>query len=444
MKEARPGKNLQIDDRSRSAGGRRAGDGRARWARSWRSIRAMARFWRWSAGRHSIRTNSPCGFSRRIGRASTSDPDNPLLNRAIQAQLAPGSTFKPLMALAGLETGAIDDQFTVHCAGGASFYGHFYHCLAKHGAVSLHRGIIESCNSYFYNVGNRLGIDKIAFYGDLAGFGHKTGIDLPNEAEGIMPSPQWKIRNFRQKWYAGETTIGFDRPGRADHHAAATGARDRRHRHGRRLVQAAPGKGARNRHRGNGRSIRRIVQKVIDGMYGVVNEGGTGVRARIPALEVCGKTGSAQVASNEFVKAHKQEEELKDNGWFVGFAQRNNPEIVVAVLFQGGEHGALAAPIVRDVIKAYYDKKARLGLKTTPGVPRTARPAEDPRRSGSDSGHHGRMTGALLLFPRSGLGAGDHRHRDQRAGRAADLSAPLTIRNGRAPGGSRSSSSSSG
>jgi penicillin-binding protein 2 len=310
-------------------------------------------------------------------KSITSDPDNPLLNRAIQAQLAPGSTFKPLMAMAGLESGAIDDQFTVHCAGGATFYGHYYHCLGKHGAVSLHRGIIVSCNSYFYNVGVRLGIDKIAFYGDLAGFGHRTGVDLPNEMEGVLPSPQWKIRLFRQKWYAGETpsvsigqgalTITPLQLAHAIGGIAMGGVWYRPH-----LVK------------GNGQPPPRKwaldpenVQKVVDGMYGVVNEGGTGVRARIPALEVCGKTGSAEVASNEFAKAHKSEEELKDNSWFVAFAQRNNPEIVVAVLFQGGEHGALAAPIARDVVKAYFDKKARLGLKNSPGVPRTTRPAEE-------------------------------------------------------------------
>jgi penicillin-binding protein 2 len=310
-------------------------------------------------------------------KSLTSNPDNPLLNRAIQAQLAPGSTFKPLIALAGLETGAIDDQFTVHCAGGASFYGHYYHCLGKHGALSLHRGIIVSCNSYFYTVGVRTGIDKIAFYGDLAGFGHRTGVDLPNEMEGVLPSPQWKIRNFRQKWYAGETpsvsigqgalTITPIQLAHAVGGIAMGGIWYKPH-----LVK------------GHEEPPRKWtldpdnVQKVVDGMYGVVNEGGTGVRARIPNLEICGKTGSAEVASNEFVKAHKSEEALKDNSWFVGFGQRNNPEIVVAVLFQGGEHGALAAPIARDVIKAYYDKKARLGLKTSPGVPRTTLPAESP------------------------------------------------------------------
>ncbi len=114
-------------------------------------------------------------------------------------------------------------------------------------------------------------------------------------------------------------------------------------------------------------------------MYAVVNEGGTGGRARLPGIEVCGKTGTAQLASNVFLKGRAQTQAMKDNAWFVGFAQRNNPEIVVAVLFENGEHGHFAAPVVKDVIKAYYDKKARLGLKSSLGTPRTDKPKLVPQ-----------------------------------------------------------------
>jgi penicillin-binding protein 2 len=116
------------------------------------------------------------------------------------------------------------------------------------------------------------------------------------------------------------------------------------------------------------------VQKVVDGMYGVVNEGGTGARGQLKGIEICGKTGSAQTASNAYAKSHKGE--ALDNSWFVGFGQRNNPEIVVAALWQRGEHGHFSAAIVRDVLKAFYDKKARLGIPNTPGIARTARPVE--------------------------------------------------------------------
>jgi penicillin-binding protein 2 len=321
----------------------------------------------------------PNKFAVRIPTAEwknlTSNPDNPLLNRAIQAQLAPGSTFKPLMALAGLETGSIDDSFTVHCAGGATFYGHYHRCWQTHGGISLHRGIVQSCDVYFYNVGNRMGIDKIAFYADQAGFGHHTGIDLPNEAEGIVPSSQWKIRNYRQKWYAGETisvsigqgalTVTPLQLASAIGGVAMGGVWYKPH-----LVKGhdePPRKWALD---------PANVQKVVDGMYGVVNEGGTGVRAQLKGIEICGKTGSAQTASNAYAKTHKGA--AVDNSWFVGFGQKNNPEIVVAALWQNGEHGMLSAPVVRDVLKAYYDKKARLGIPNSVGIPRTARPAETP------------------------------------------------------------------
>ncbi len=296
-----------------------------------------------------------------------SDPGKPFLNRAIQAQLAPGSTFKPLMALAGLESGVIDDQTAFHCPGGASFYGHYYKCHQVHGTVSLHSGIVHSCDVFFYNVGNRLGIDRIAFYAEQAGLGHKTGIDLPGEAEGLVPSTSWKIRNYRQKWFAGETisvaigqgavTLTPLQLASAIGGLAIGGVWHRPH-----LLLSDT-----KTEKPHEWSLSpEHVQQVIDGMYGVVNEGGTGTRAKLPGIEVCGKTGTAQLASNVFLKGHA----MKDNAWFVGFAPRRHPEIVVSALFEGGEHGPAAAPIVRDVLKAYFDKKARNRLmsQATPGA----------------------------------------------------------------------------
>lgn len=306
---------------------------------------------------------------------------HPLLNRAVQAQQAPGSTFKPIMALAGLETGVIDDNFRTHCSGGASFYGRYFKCWVKtgHGTLDLHQGIVHSCDVFFYTVGNKLGIDNIAKYAEMAGFGRKTGVDLPHEADGVMPSTRWKARLYRQKWYAGETisvsigqgatTVTPIQMAAAIGGIAVGGVWNTPH-----LVKDAPNLAPARR----GDLNLENVQKVIDGMYGVVNEGGTGVRAKIPGLNVCGKTGSAQVASNDAAKGNKN---LKDNAWFVGFAPREAPEIVVVALFEGGEHGMLAAPIVRDVIKAYFDKKVRLrqykpqyakvepGLLNPPGKP---------------------------------------------------------------------------
>jgi len=290
------------------------------------------------------------------------NPDHPLLNRAIQAQQAPGSTFKPIMALAGLETGAIDDNFHVSCGGGATFYGRFFKCWGKHGSVALHQGLVHSCDTFFYNVGNRMDIDDIAKYAEMVGYGHKTGIDLPHEAEGVVPSRRWKIRNFREKWYPGEnisvaigqgaTTITPLQLAYAIGGIAVGGKWSQPH-----LVKDAvhlmPVR--------TGQLNPENLRKVIDGMYGVVNEpGGTGGRAHLPGIEVCGKTGTAQLASNDLLKGTSYGLTHKDNAWFVGFAPRQNPEIVVAALFENGEHGQLAAPIVRDVLKAYFDKKARL------------------------------------------------------------------------------------
>jgi penicillin-binding protein 2 len=308
----------------------------------------------------------PNKFTGRISRsdwqAIAGDPYKPLMNRAIQAEFAPGSTFKPIVALAGLESGVIDDKTDFHCSGGASFYGHYFSCHLKrgHGDISLHRAIAQSCDVFFYNVGNKLGIDRIAHYAELAGIGSKTGIDLPNERESTMPSTRWKLRNYRQKWYAGETISVAIGQGAVTvsplELATAIGG------------LSLGGKWMRpHMVRGAKPSVIRQVQfnpenvrDVIDGMYAVVNEGGTGRFAALPNVRVCGKTGSAQLASNQFLKGSKLGQTMKDNGWFVAFAPEEAPEIVVVALYENGEHGDRAAWVVRDVMKAYFDKKERL------------------------------------------------------------------------------------
>lgn len=308
----------------------------------------------------------PNKFTGRISRKDwidiAEDKDKPLLNRAIQAQLAPGSTFKPIMSIAGLEQGVVDDKTEFFCPGGASFYGHYFACHLKggHGAISLHRAIAQSCDVYFYNVGNRLGIDNIAKYADIAGIGRKTGIDLPNETQGTMPSTKWKLRMSRQKWYAGETisvAIG---------QGAVTVSPLQ-------IVSALGGLGEGGlwykphlRKDEAAVLLRRgdfkpdNVQQVISGMCAVVNEGGTGRAAQLPDVEVCGKTGTAQVASSDRTKGAKLNSALANNTWFVAFAPMKKPEIAVVALYENGVESYNAVPIVRDVLKAYFDKKARL------------------------------------------------------------------------------------
>ncbi|MFL6353417.1 MAG: penicillin-binding protein 2 [Bryobacteraceae bacterium] len=307
----------------------------------------------------------PNKFTGRISRtdwnAMANDPHKPLLNRAIQAQLAPGSTFKPIMAIAGLETGVIDDQTHFHCSGGASFYGHYFACHIKrgHGDISLHRGIADSCDVFFYNVGNRLGIDRIARYAELAGIGHRTGIDLPNETQGTMPSTKWKLRMARQRWYAGETisvaigqgavTVSPLQIAAAIGGLGAGGEWFKPHlvRTEKPVLLRTANFNAEN------------LAQVISGMYAVVNEGGTGRAGQLPNIKVCGKTGTAQVASSELTKGAKLKQAMANNAWFVAFAPQASPEIVVAALYENGEESYNAVPIVRDVLKAYFDKKTR-------------------------------------------------------------------------------------
>ena len=293
----------------------------------------------------------------------TDNPDHPLMNKAIQDQQPPGSTFKVFTALAGLESGSIDDQFSVNCSGGVALYGRYQKCWVYpkgHGRISLHRGIVDSCDVYFYTVGAKTGIDNLAHYGDLVGFGKSTGVDLPHEAIGVMPSSQWKLRTFRQKWYAGETpsvAIGqgalIVTPLQLARALAGLAVGGTWHRP--RLVKTQPDKIV------QGNLNPDNVKAIIDGMFGVVNEpGGTGVRAKLPGIQVCGKTGTAQLTSEEYAKS-KGKKTSEDNAWFEAFAPCTNPEIVVVALlehFPG--HGQYAAPIVRDVMKAYFDKKARL------------------------------------------------------------------------------------
>ena len=290
------------------------------------------------------------------------NPDHPLMNKAIQAQLAPGSTFKPFTALAALESGAIDDKYTVHCSGGVALYGKYQRCWEPkgHGTLALHGGMVHSCDVYFYTIGAKAGIDNLAFYGDIAGFGHLTGIDLPHEKEGLMPSEKWKQRAMRQKWYAGETpsvAIGQGaltatplQVARAIGGLAIGGEWHKPH-----LTKGAvdnnPMKWTLN---------QQNVKDIVDGMYGVVNEGGTGGRAKLPGISVCGKTGTAQLTSEDYAKS-KGKKTSADNIWFEGFAPCEAPEIVVVAMYENFPgHGQYAAPLVRDVMKAYFDKKARL------------------------------------------------------------------------------------
>jgi penicillin-binding protein 2 len=295
------------------------------------------------------------------------DPARPLLNRTIQAQLAPGSVFKVVMATAMLESKAVPENFSVTCTGAEDFYGRQFKChifgKGSHGHVELHDAIVKSCDIFFYNLGKRLGIDRISYYASQLGLGRRTGIDLPGEQEGLVPSEQWKERVFKQKWYPGETisvAIGQGAttvtPLQLAHTVAGVAMGGVFHRPHLLL-------GAKDTDEASFPISEDSTDKVTQAMFGVVNEeGGTAHGAHLEGIEFCGKTGSSQLISNEGVKRAGGHvgKQLADNAWFVGFAPRRNPEIVVAVLVEHGIHGSsAAAPVARDIIKAYYDKKSR-------------------------------------------------------------------------------------
>jgi penicillin-binding protein 2 len=292
------------------------------------------------------------------------DPQLPLLNRAIQAQLAPGSVFKIITATAMLEDKNPPENFTTFCPGYATFYGRQFKCWvygkSSHGVVGLHKAILESCDIFFYNVGMRLGIDRLSYYGTKLGLGHKTGIDLPSEEPGLMPSAEWAERVFHRKWYAGETISVSTGQGaitttplqlaRTIGGIAMGGVFKQPH-----LLKDAPNVGEERF-----ALSEPTVEKITDAMYGVVNEeGGTARNVRLPGIEVSGKSGTAQVIGYATREKFGKQKKFEDNAWFVGYAPRRNPEIVVAVLVQeSGKHGGEAAgPVVKDIIKVYYDKK---------------------------------------------------------------------------------------
>ncbi|MDT8070814.1 MAG: penicillin-binding protein 2 [Terriglobia bacterium] len=320
-------------------------------------------------------TFDPNDFAVRISSKEWSqlvnDPNKPLLNKAIQAQLAPGSVFKIIMSVAGWQEGVAQDMH-VHCSGGAVFYGRRFACWVKggHGEVDLTKAIYQSCDVFFYTLAEKLGIDRIAKYATMLGLGHKTGIDLPNEASGVMPSEEWKIKNFKQKWFAGETiSVGIGQGAVATTpvqlmRAIAAIAMD-----GRMVVPHVanptdlPQRYIEANHYNDIKNVSidpNGWNVITDAMSRVLLPEGTAPSAHIPGIDIAGKTGSAQTISNAMKAKIANKAEFKDNGWFVGFTPRRDPNIIVAVLTEGGEHGYLAARVATQVIKAYVEKQRKL------------------------------------------------------------------------------------
>ena len=328
-------------------------------------------------------TFDPNDFAVRVSRDQwnklVNDPDKPLMNKAIQAQLAPGSTFKIIMATAGLQEGIAQDM-KVNCTGGAEFYGRYFKCwvLAEHrvhGITDISKAIYQSCDVFFYTLAEKLGIERIAKYASAFGLGQKTGIDLPQDASGVMPSEEWKIRNYKQKWFAGETiSVGIGQgavvatPIQMARALGAIASGGRLVRpHVTNPVDLPPGMVAAQNSVQNGSQDAMVPidpknwEIITDAMADVVNPGGTAALSHLQNIDFAGKTGSAQTISNA-LKAKlgaAGKANFKDNGWFVGVEPRRNPEIVVCALLEEGEHGYLAARTAAKVIKAFVEKQQR-------------------------------------------------------------------------------------
>src|SRR5208337_4168054 len=320
----------------------------------------------------------PNAFAVRITRDEwnrlMTDPGKPLLNKAIQAQLAPGSVFKVIMATAGLQEGVAQD-LVITCGGGKSFYGRFFKCWitghGSHGTVGISKAIYQSCDSYFYTLAEKLGISRIAKYATMLGLGQKSGVDLPQEVSGVMPSEEWKIKNFKQKWYAGETiSVGIGQGAVATtpiQLMRAAGAITS----GGMLVR--PHVAFPDQFPPGFKQVANYTDKqdigldqdnwilITDALAQVVSPVGTAPSAALKGIDFAGKTGSAQTISNDLKKRLGAEgKHFKDNGWFVGVTPRRNPEIVVATLLEEGEHGYYAARATAKVIKAYVEKQRNL------------------------------------------------------------------------------------
>jgi len=324
------------------------------------------------------------------------NPDHPLLNKAIQAQLAPGSTFKTIMTLAGLQEGVAQNMH-VFCNGGATFYGHFYACDVHHGLLDIEKALPESCDTFFYTLANRLGIDTIAKYGTEVGLGEPTGIDLPDEASGTMPSTAWKLKTQHAPWYAGETiSVGIGQGAvtvtpvqlaRAYAGIASGGVFHRPHLVFPSEVPPQELEAVHETFNGSGEKTIPMTKEnweIITDALAQTTVMGTASASHLEGIDFAGKTGTAQVMSHAALARSGGGHKTVPNAWFVGLAPRRNPDIVVVVLWQNGNWGANSAKLAARVIEAYVDKQRKLAhnVATPPPAPETtSAPAPPPAKA---------------------------------------------------------------
>ncbi|MBI4469863.1 MAG: penicillin-binding protein 2 [Acidobacteria bacterium] len=320
----------------------------------------------------SQRITTPEGKSEY--RALVTDPERPMYNRVIQGVYPTGSTWKILIAAAGLEEGIITPGHSAILCGGGIKVGRFVRCMKNHGSPDIHAAIVHSCDGYFYRLGLKLGIDNMNKWVKRMGMGQKTGIDLPGERRGMIPSRELKAKlNPRDpRWKDFDTVLASIGQGsvvvtpiqlaRAIAGVGSGGVFHTPHV----FLRTERGAGKRVDY-GDDKAVKidfhpRTLETVQRGMWGVVNEGGTGGGARVEGFDVAGKTGTAQVVGLAKAKGH-----LKDHAWFVSFAPQGSPEIAAAILVENaGFGGTHSAPIARAVYEIYRAKHFPEGHRAAP------------------------------------------------------------------------------
>ena len=309
------------------------------------------------------------GIDSETWSSLNSDELRPLQNRALQGRYPPGSTFKIVMAAAALEEGIITPDFTVACRGGGTFFRRFFRCHSTHGTVGLYEALEKSCNTYFYTLGNMLDVDVINRWSAAFGLGVMSGIDLPHEVQGLVPSREWKRERFGEPWYLGETisvaigqgAVSVTPISMAVMMATAANGGTRVTP---RLLKAVSEDGegwqeVESPQVASSVAMRpETVEALRRGLWMVVNGDGTGGRARIEGRDVMGKSGTAQVVSlSGRAAAEDAEADLRDHGWFVFAAPRDNPQIAGVVFAEHADHGYLAAPIARHIMETFFAKQ---------------------------------------------------------------------------------------
>jgi penicillin-binding protein 2 len=323
------------------------------------------------------------GVTAEEWKALMDHPFHPLRNKGIQGQYPPGSVFKIVTAIAGLETGAITPQTQISCNGFFSYGNRDFRCWKEkgHGTLNLHQALVESCDVYFYQVGLKVGVDAIGHYAGELGLGRKTGIGLPHEKAGIVPTTSWKKKRFGVPWYSGETLSVAIGQGYLNTtplqlatliSAIANGGRFYLPRIVERVesIYGEELKGYPPVETGRADISEKTLRVIQEALMGAVNEPrGTGGACALKQVKVAGKTGTAQVIrmAADFKKGDMNRMPLKfrDHAWFAAYAPFEDPQIAVAILVEhGGYGGVAAAPIAKKVIAKYFNLEISPPTKT--------------------------------------------------------------------------------